>query len=259
MLSRSCLKIDTISEAIQTSGSVAEEAGLSYEKFASIVASTAETTRQSGSTIGNAYKTIFSRISRSNTDDASADDISKAETAFKSVGVKVRDANGEFRDIGDTLDDLSKVWGSLNSVQRSYVAEQAAGIRQKNIFLATMNSYSKSLQLEKEALNSSGFATETNDKYMESITAHTNELKNTFNDFWTNFINSDVIIFLTDVITDIGKLLNGITKTVGALPVLIAGIIGVVEAFRKVKATMLGVEYKSILGEQNMPSYRKAA
>lgn len=56
---------DTISQSIATSGSVVNEAGMSFEKYAALVSTIAETTRQSGSQIGNAFKTIFSRISRS--------------------------------------------------------------------------------------------------------------------------------------------------------------------------------------------------
>lgn len=259
--------ISTISEAIQTSGSVAEEAGLSYEKFAAIVSATAEKTRQSGSVLGNAYKTIFSRISRSNTDDASIEEISKAEKAFESVGVSVRNAQGQFRDIGSTLDDLAAKWGSLDTVQRSYIAEQAAGIRQKNVFLATMNSYNKALELEKEAMNSEGFANETNDKYMQSFKAHVEEMKTSFNEFWTNFVNSDVIIFLVDIGTAFANVLNGVTKLTGALPLLIAGITSIITLRNSFMNKMNGNLNNMFGGNlktdrftgKNMPTYAEAA
>lgn len=46
--------IQTIAEGVQIAGSVAEEAGLSFEEFGASVAKIAETTRQEGSKIGNA-------------------------------------------------------------------------------------------------------------------------------------------------------------------------------------------------------------
>ena len=95
---------DTISQSIATSGSVVNEAGMSFEKYAALVSTTAEKTRVSGSQIGNAFKTIFSRISRSK-DGLTTD----AEMSLKSVGVSVRRADGDLRDISDTLDDLNKV------------------------------------------------------------------------------------------------------------------------------------------------------
>lgn len=70
---------------------------------------------------------IFSRMGRASSDDVTAEDVSKTEKAFKSVGVALRDAKGEFRAVPQVLDELSTKWNNLNSVQRSYVAEQAAG------------------------------------------------------------------------------------------------------------------------------------
>ena len=155
---------DTISKSIATSGSVVNEAGMSFEKYAALVSTTAEKTRVSGSQIGNAFKTIFSRISRSKDGLTTDAEMSDAEAALKSVGVSVRRADGDLRDISDTLDDLNKVWGTLNHSQKSYVSEQAAGVRQKNIFIAAMDSYNKALQLEQDALDSNGTAMEINDK-----------------------------------------------------------------------------------------------
>ena len=100
---------DTISQSIATSGSVVNEAGMSFEKYAALVSTTAEKTRVSGSKIGNAFKTIFSRISRSKDGLTTDAEMSDAEAALKSVGVSVRGADGDLRDISDTLDDLNKV------------------------------------------------------------------------------------------------------------------------------------------------------
>lgn len=100
---------DTISQSIATSGSVVNEAGMSFEKYAALVSTTAEKTRVSGSQIGNAFKTIFSRIYRSKDGLTTDAEMSDAEAALKSVGVSVRRADGDLRDISDTLDDLNKV------------------------------------------------------------------------------------------------------------------------------------------------------
>ena len=99
----------TISQSIATSGSVVNEAGMSFEKYVALVSTTAEKTRVSGSKIGNAFKTIFSRISRSKDGLTTDAEMSDAEAALKSVGVSVRGADGDLRDISDTLDDLNKV------------------------------------------------------------------------------------------------------------------------------------------------------
>ena len=59
---------------------------MSFEKYAALVSTTAEKTRVSGSQIGNAFKTIFSRISRSKDGLTTDAEMSDAEAALKSVG-----------------------------------------------------------------------------------------------------------------------------------------------------------------------------
>ena len=66
---------------------------MSFEKYAALVSTTAEKTRVSGSQIGNAFKTIFSRISRSKDGLTTDAEMSDAEAALKSVGVSVRRAD----------------------------------------------------------------------------------------------------------------------------------------------------------------------
>ena len=51
-----------IATAMQISASAASQMGVSYEMLASIIATVGDTTQQSASVIGNAYKTIFSRF-----------------------------------------------------------------------------------------------------------------------------------------------------------------------------------------------------
>lgn len=117
-----------ISEGIEASGSVAKNAGLNMQEYATMVGLAVEQTGQSGSTIGQAYKTIFSRITRaSTTEGTSAEDISKAETALRGIGVEVRESNNEFRDMSDIMADIGEKWDTLTDVQKANVGYEVAG------------------------------------------------------------------------------------------------------------------------------------
>ena len=215
--------IENISESVTASGSVMNEAGLSFEKYGAIVSATAEKTRASGSVLGNAYKTIASRISRSKDGETTTEEQANAEKAFDSVGISIRNTNGEFRDLSETLDDLYAVWGSLNNVQRSYIAESVAGVRQKNIFLAMMDTYGRALELEQSALNSSGTAMEINEKRVDSIDGKMQKLSATMSDMYNDVLSEDAIKGLIDLQTNIVEvvdsfnLLQGAIATLGAL------------------------------------------
>ena len=47
---------------MQISATAAAQMGVSYDSLAAIIATVGDTTQQSASIIGNAYKTIFSRF-----------------------------------------------------------------------------------------------------------------------------------------------------------------------------------------------------
>ena len=197
---------------------------MSFEKYAALVSTTAEKTRVSGSQIGNAFKTIFSRISRSKDGLTTDAEMSDAEAALKSVGVSVRGADGDLRDISDTLDDLNKVWGTLNHSQKSYVAEMAAGVRQKNIFEAAMDSYNKALQLEQDALNSDGTAMKINEKRADSINGKMEKLSATMTQLYSDAMPEEAIEGMIDFATAVAKVVDNFGLFQGALSSL--GVVG---------------------------------
>ena len=218
-----------IADAVSVSGSVVDEAGMDFEKYASIVAAVAENTRQSGSVIGNAMKTIFSRISRSKDGLTTDAEMSDAEEAFKSVGVSVRGADGDLRDVSDTLDDLNKVWGTLNKSQKSYVSEQAAGVRQGNIFRAMMDNYNKALQLEQDALDSNGTAMEINEKRADSINGKLEKLSATMTQLYSDALPEEAIEGMLDFATSIANVVDNLGLLQGAIAAL--GVAGGSQVF----------------------------
>lgn len=118
-----------MSEGVQTAGSVVSEAGMKFETYAASIGKISEKTRLEGSTIGNAYKTIMARLSRSKTadEDVSDEERSNAAKAYKSVGIELYDQNGKYKDISETLTELAGKWNTLTDAQRAYIAEQSAG------------------------------------------------------------------------------------------------------------------------------------
>ena len=197
---------------------------MSFEKYVALVSTTAEKTRVSSSQIGNAFKTIFSRISRSKDGLTTDAEMSDAEAALKSVGVSVRGADGDLRDISDTLDNLNEVWGTLNHSQRSYVAEMAAGVRQKNIFEAAMDSYDKALQLEQDALNSDGTAMKINEKRADSINGKMEKLSATMTQLYSDAMPEEAIEGMLDFATAVAKVVDNFGLFQGALSSL--GVVG---------------------------------
>ena len=53
----------------------------------------------------------------------------KVDKALQSVGISMKDANGQFRDFDDVILDLSKKWQTLDKNTQRYIATVMAGNR----------------------------------------------------------------------------------------------------------------------------------
>lgn len=81
-------------------------------------------------------KTIIARFTELKTNvagtaDSEFDDLdyNKVDTALKSVGVSLKDTDGQFRDLDDVFLELSKKWDTLDRNTQRYIATTAAGSR----------------------------------------------------------------------------------------------------------------------------------
>ena len=92
--------IGIITDAVTATGSAAADAGMSYEQLAAVSAKVAERTREDGSSIGNAIKTILTRISKVGkmpgyADEVDNETLSKASESLNEIGIAVTNSNSE--------------------------------------------------------------------------------------------------------------------------------------------------------------------
>ena len=57
-------------------------------------------------------------------------DYNKVDKALKSIGIQLKDTNGQFRNLDDVFLELAQRWDSLSRNQQRYIATTAAGSRQ---------------------------------------------------------------------------------------------------------------------------------
>ena len=111
-----------LADAISRVGSTASDAGVKVNELLAIVTSLQQTTARGGAVIGNSLKTIFTRLQR---DDVSA--------AIENIGVKTKDANGNFLNQIGVLKDLAQQYDTLSDAQKSTISEKLGGVYQINI------------------------------------------------------------------------------------------------------------------------------
>ena len=241
--------IQDVSEAVKVSGSVIDSAGLSFERYASIVSATAEATRLSGSVLGNAFKSISARIGRSKDGETTSTEKANAEKALSSIGVGIRGVDGDIQDLSITLDSLSQVWGTLTRSQQNYVAEQMAGVRQISTFKAMMDNYNRALELEKTALNSSGTAMKINETRADSIDGKLQKLSATMSKMYNNAVSEDAIKGLLDFANGAANVADKLGLLQGAFSALgVAGLAKGVSLLSANWSTLVSVMTSPVAG-----------
>ena len=210
--------VQEISSAMTKTASLASNAGMQFETTAAFLSQIIETTRESAETAGTALKTVIARFQelKKSPDeigevDGEVVDANKIESALKSVGVALRDASGQFRDLDSVFLELASKWDTLDKNTQRYIATIAAGSRQQSRFIAMMSDYKRTQQLVAAANNSAGAANQQYEKTLESLDAKLKQLKNAYDEFTLSIADSDFIKKAVDTVTDLISKLNELT------------------------------------------------
>ncbi len=157
-----------LSEAIQRVGSSASEAGVSFDELLGIVTSVQQTTARGGAVIGNALKTIFTRIERP-----------QVLNDLRDFGVSITDVSGNALPAIKVIENLAQSFQNLSPVVKSQVAELVGGVYQINILKASLADLSKENSIFAGATNASTRAIDEaivkNKALNESLSALLNE------------------------------------------------------------------------------------
>lgn len=210
---------EEIAVALSKTASIANSAGASFENTSAFLTQIVETTREAPETAGTALKTIIARfqelkkpMSEIGEVEGEVVDANAIETALKTAGVALRNANGEFRNFDDVILELSSKWESLDVMTQRYIQTTQAGSRQQSRFLALMSNNERLTELVGYANNAAGASNQQYEKTLESLEAKINNLNNAMDIFWTNLANSDVIKGAIDLLTKLLNAINGITN-----------------------------------------------
>ena len=198
---KSAASIDEIATAMSKAASQANQAGLSMDKFYAILATMEEVTREAPENIGTSMKTIMARMQQikegNNTEDET--DVNDVETALKTVGIRIRDVDGQLKDLETVLDELGPKWNSLDRNTQAYLGTIIAGTRQQSRFISMMQNWDRVLELTEVSENSAGQQALMHKKAMEGLDASINTLRNSWQNFLTALTDSDTFITVLKV------------------------------------------------------------
>lgn len=232
LAARTAADTEEISIAMSKTAPLAHNAGMEIETTAALLSHMIETTREAPETLGTAMKTVIARFQELKKDpaliepiDGETIDANKVEGALRSIGVALRDTNGQFRDLDDVFLEISQKWDSLDTNTQRYIATIAAGSRQQSRFIAMMADYDRTMELVEMANTSAGASQQQFEKTLDSMQSKLDRLKNAWNEFTMGLANNSVIKTLIDLLTSllntINKISSGVSGNNGILKSLV--------------------------------------
>ena len=112
--------------------------------------------------------------------------------------IAILDQTGQLRSLYDVLTDVAKIWPDLTTNEKDYYLNQQAGANQTQNLAAALNNFKGVQKAYTLAMNSANSAADENARYMESINAHVQTLKATFQDFSRNVFNEEFVKRILD-------------------------------------------------------------
>lgn len=178
------------------------------------------------------------------TDDL-AEGFSKYADEIKALtGFDIMIDDTHFKDLYDIMEGIAGVWKNLSDTQQARVAEILGGTRQLQVISSIIGNWKDAAGAYDTAMKSVGVSTEANAIYMDSMQAHVNQLKATFEEFSTDVVNSEFAKGFVDTLKNVLSLLDGIVDKFGVLPTMLASIGGY-------------LAFKNIGVLKQLPSYLK--
>ena len=80
--------------------------------------------------------------------------LNKVDKALATIGISLKDASGQFRDLDEVIFELADKWDGLDRNTQRWIANTVAGSRQQSRFLALMSDSTRLHELYDAAINS---------------------------------------------------------------------------------------------------------
>ena len=205
--------------------SSAESVGSSFENTTAMLAVMVETTRESAQNLGSALKSIISRygeMKQGLTQDSDGEiiDYNKTDAALRSIGISLKDAQGQFRDFDDVIFELSAKWDSLDKNTQRYIATIMAGNRQQSRFIALVDNWERLEEVTGAAQDSEDAGLLQYAKTLDSLDTKLNNLKTSFQSFYMSIFNGEFFKGFIDIITNVVDNLSKVGPLLGSINLL---------------------------------------
>lgn len=246
-----------LADALLKASSMAKTAGMNFDDTVGVLTAMKVASGAAGKEVGNAFKSIIAYIQRPKSLEAFADmgiDVFKNEvtgellpmmTILENMSNKWNTSQEEMLDAlvksGDAAQMMSEEWaiatGSLdeynqyqeaaaaatdkaNDAESRAQAQAAAGVFRRNYYIALMENFNKAVEISGDLINAEGHSAEENSRYMETLTAKTEQLVVALTELAVAAADSGMLDLAKEAIETATAIVKWTTETKNLVPVL---------------------------------------
>ena len=220
-----------VGAALSRSASALQLAGASIEQAAGMSTGIAEVT-QDAEKAGNALKVVSLRIRGMKGEleelgedvDENVESFSKMQTHILNLthgAVNIFNDDGSFKNIYEIMQGIAKIYYDLSDTEQADLLETVAGKHRANDIAALISNWSQVESATESAYEAAGTASKEQDKYMESMQGHLNQLQATWQVLSNSFLDSGALKNLIDLATKLLSILNESIENIGTIPTIL--------------------------------------
>jgi TP901 family phage tail tape measure protein len=196
---------------LERASASARVAGVSFDELLGVITTVQERTQRGGAVIGNAFKTIFARMGRTDT-----------LAALQDIGISVLDTQGNVRDAIPLFQELATELDKmgLKSVQAGEIIQKVAGVRQRDILInliedlnSEQSKFANSLETSASAAGSldakNAKLNDTLEALINNLTTGGQKLASIMGEIGFTDAAKDILKAFSSVVTGITDLLQG--------------------------------------------------
>lgn len=203
-----------IGEALARSSASLEMAGNTIDQSIAMATAMNEIL-QDESTVGQTLKTLSLRIRGAKTEleeagestDGMAESTSKLREQISALtnvdgtgGFDIMLNDKEFKSTYDIIEGIYQVWDKMDDIDQASLLELLSGKTRAQGLSALISNFGQAQKALETSLNSEGSALEENERYMQSIQGHLEQLKNSWQQLWNSDIARDQIVPILDIV-----------------------------------------------------------
>lgn len=246
-------------DGLLKASSMAKTAGMSFDDTVGSLTAMKVASGAAGKEVGNAFKSIMAYIQRPDslkTFDSMGIDVFKDKATgellpmmeiLQNMSEKWNTSQEEMLNTliesGDALQMMSEEWAIATDSMEEYTeyqeavaeatdkandsesraqAQAAAGVFRRNYYISLMENFNKAMEISADLVNSEGHSMAENSRYMETLTAKTEQLRISLVELAVTAADAGFIDFAKDCLDAAASLTQWVTNTKTLIPLLIS-------------------------------------